>query len=132
MPYHAPPTRGLAVLCAVLFLAAGGAVPFIAHDCPHHDRAVAPESGAHQMAVGIPRDSGAHDSGSHDSDGPCTCVGACHASADTPVLPNSDRPVSTASFSGESTGALSGEGSPLGPRHPRFALHLPNAPPASL
>lgn len=86
-----PTQRLAAALVAGTFVLAGSADVYGLHHCPHHDQRPAPEapvpSGTSLVeAAGETTDAGHAPHQGHEDDGPCTCVGSCHASASAPVL----------------------------------------------
>lgn len=111
----------LSVLLAGVFVLSLGGEAYGWHDCPHHHRdgGPRPAAGAEAPADSAPL---------APTDGPCTCVGSCHAAAASPMpalAPAAPALVGTA------------ERLPLRPTvetvRPRFSPYLlpyPNGPPA--
>lgn len=97
-----PLTRLVGAIVALTFVAGLGADVYGLHQCPHHDHSgefgVVPDQGEVAGAVAGTRPAPSADPGDHavgppaapedgpEPEGPCTCVGACHASASTPVV----------------------------------------------
>lgn len=77
-------SRSLALAALLVFAGVVTTEAFGVRSCPHHD--VVPDAAAH-----VPHDadtSAAADRDTHDhgEDGPCRCVGTCHAGATSPGL----------------------------------------------
>lgn len=84
--------RLAAALLAGTFVLAGSADVYGLHHCPHHGHGPVPEApspaGPSQAEAGHERpDAGDASHRGHEEDGPCTCVGSCHASASAPLVP---------------------------------------------
>lgn len=77
-------TRGFAAALSVIFLAGSVAELYGLHDCPHHHSRPAPPA---STSSGAATDRPATETAplEPESQGTCTCIGACHGGATVPA-----------------------------------------------
>lgn len=131
--------KALDLFLLVAFLLAAGGEVLPGHGCAHHGGLSASASGGHDHRAPTPagedrghvpspghQDTGAPEPG--HGDGPCTCVGACHAGAATPVASDARLDRLALPTAPDGTAVFAPSDGPA--RRPLpYRLHQPNAPP---
>lgn len=120
-----PLRAAVSVLLGAIFLAGLAGEAYGVHDCPHHHRDGAP---GHASAAGVETAVGTGQLPLRaPPDGPCTCVGNCHAAA---VALDAAAPPSLPAALETDLTAASGFDRGRIPRTAAYLLPFANAPPA--
>lgn len=124
-------SRVTSLALLLVFLGVGAAEAYAVRQCPHHDLAGSPAADGHATSHDVVRASEEGDRRpEHDgTEAPCSCVGACHASADAPLGSSAPLGVQLADRI-DVRAPLAPSLSPL-PDAPAYLLPYPNAPPLS-